>query len=67
MSQFDGFNRRYHAELMEEIQSVETALLAGSIVDFIEYKRLVAKRLAFLQALNRHKELLTLMEQANDK
>lgn len=67
MSQFDGFNRRYHAELMEEIQSVETVLLAGSIVDFIEYKRLVAKRLAFLQALTRHKELINLMEHANDK
>ena len=67
MSQFDGFNRRYQAELTEEIQSVEVVLLAGNITDFVEYKRLVAKRLAFMQALNRHKELITLMEQANDK
>lgn len=66
MSLFEGFNKRFHDELKEEIQSVETVILAGNLQDLAEYKRLVGKRLGLVQALERHKELLTLMDQAND-
>ncbi len=66
MSLFQGFNKRYQDELREEIASLDATILAGNIPDFTEYKRLVGKRAAFLQALQRHQELLTLMEQAND-
>lgn len=66
MSLFQGFNRRYQDELKEEIAALETSILSSNIPDFTEYKRLTGKRAAFLQALQRHQELLTLMEQAND-
>lgn len=67
MSIFEGFNKRYQAELMEEIASIEGPLLSGNIATFEEYKRMTGRRSGFLQALERHKELITLMEQANDK
>ena len=66
MSLFQGFNRRYQDELKEEIAALETSILSSNIPDFTEYKRLTGKRAAFLQALQRYQELLTLMEQAND-
>jgi hypothetical protein len=67
MSLFEGFNRRYQAELAEEISVIDASLLAGNIVDFTEYKRMTGRRAGLLYALERHKELLTLMEEANDK
>lgn len=67
MSQFDGFNKRYHDELAEEIQVMDTTILRGNVGDFAEYKRLVGRRDGLMTALTRHKELLTLMEQASDK
>lgn len=67
MSTFEGFNRRYQAELIEEIEALDAALLKGSISTLEEYKRLTGRRSGFVQALERHKELVTLMEQANDK
>jgi len=57
----------WQAELIEEIQAVDGAILYGNAADFAEYKRLVGRRSAFVQALERHKELITLMEQASDK
>lgn len=67
MSQFDGFNKRYHDELTEEIQVMDATILRGNVNDFAEYKRLVGRRDGLMTALTRHKELLTLMEQASDK
>ena len=67
MSAFEGFNRRYQAELAEEISALEDVLLSGNISTFEEYRKLTGRRSGFLQALERHKELITLMEQANDK
>lgn len=66
MSLFQGFNKRYQDELKEEIEALNISILSGNLPDYTEYKRLVGKRAAFLQALQRHQELLTLMEQAND-
>ncbi len=66
MSVFEGFNRRYQQELQEEIQVIEEAIFVGNFNDFSEYKRLVGKRQGLVQALARHKELLSLMDQAND-
>ena len=67
MSLFEGFNRRYQAELSEEIEVLDQALIFGNIADFLEYKRMTGRRAGLLYALERHKELLTLMEQANDE
>jgi len=67
MSVFEGFNRRYQTELAEEISALEDVLLSGNISTFEEYRKLTGRRSGFLQALERHKELITLMEQANDK
>ena len=67
MSVFEGFNRRYQMELSEEIASSEQAILSGNLASMEEYKKLTAKRAALMYALERHKELLTLMDQANDK
>jgi len=67
MSIFEGFNKRYQAELREEIAALDAVLLQGNIHTLEEYKRVTGRRSGFLQALERHKELLTLMEQANDK
>ncbi len=66
MSLFQGFNKRYQDELKEIIGTIDNVITNGNIEDFVEYKKLVGKRSAFLQALQRHQELLTLMEQAND-
>ena len=67
MSLFEGFNRRYQAELLEEIQVIDNTMHMGNVSDFAEYKRLVGRRSGFVQALERHKELITLMENANDE
>lgn len=66
MSLFQGFNKRYQDELKEEIEALEVSILSGNLPDFTEYKRLVGKRSAFKHSLERHQELITLMEQAND-
>ena len=66
MSLFQGFNKRYQDELKEIIGTIDDVITNGNIDDFVEYKKLVGKRSAFVYALERHQELLTLMEQAND-
>lgn len=60
---FAGMNRQYHKELQEEIGNTEKTILGGSITSFDEYKRLVGKRQALVKCLERHKELITLLEQ----
>jgi len=67
MSIFEGFNRRYQAELTEEIEVTEQAILNGNLPSMEEYKKLTGRRSALLYALERHKELISHMEQANDK
>lgn len=67
MSMFDGFNKRYHDELTEEIQVMDATILRGNVGDFAEYKRLVGRRDGLMYAITRHQELITLMEQASDK
>lgn len=62
MSNFDGFNQHYQNELAEEIRSLEMAILSGRANDFPEYRNLVGKRQGMLQALERHKELISLMD-----
>ena len=62
MSNFDGFNQHYQEELIESIKSIETAILSGRMVDFPEYRNLVGKRQGLLQALERHKELISHMD-----
>ncbi len=53
-------------ELQEEVAVLSETILTGNIADFTEYKKLVGKRQAFVQALTRHQELLALMDKAND-
>lgn len=60
---FAGLNKQYHKELEEEISNVERTVLGGSVPSFDEYKRLVGKRQALVRCLERHKELITLVEQ----
>jgi hypothetical protein len=67
MSMFDGFNARYHKEMREEIEALTDAICGGNANDFAEYRRMVGKLNGLKYALERHVELLTLMEQANDK
>jgi len=62
MSNFDGFNQHYQNELTEEIKSLEMAILSGRVTDFPEYRNLVGKRQGMVQALERHKELISLMD-----
>ena len=66
MSIFEGINNRFYADMQEELYSIETAVLNGNISDFSEYKRLIGKRSGLLQALDRHKELIYLMEKDRD-
>lgn len=66
MSIFEGFNRRYHEEMQEKIDYLGEIILKGNIADFVDYKRLVGQRTGLLEAVIRHKELLTLMDNAND-
>ena len=60
---FAGLNRQYHKELEEEIAHTEKTIFGGSVASFDEYKRLVGKRQALVKCLERHKELITLVEQ----
>ena len=66
MSIFEGINNRFYADMQEELYSIETVVLNGNISDFSEYKRLIGKRSGLLQALDRHKELISLMEKDRD-
>jgi hypothetical protein len=67
MSEFIGFTNRYHVELQQEVDRYTEIILNGNLPDYTEYKRLVALRQATLHALERHKQLLSLMEQALEK
>lgn len=67
MNQFQGLNDRFYKELNEEILVIATAICGGNIPSFEEYKRLTGRLDGLQYALDRHKELITLMEQANEQ
>lgn len=62
MSNFIGATQQYEKELAEDVKQCEFAILGGNVGTFDEYKRLVGKRQGILQCLERHKELVALME-----
>lgn len=62
MIAFEGFNQHYQIELAEAIEAIEMAILNGRAIDFPEYRHLVGKRQGLLQALERHKELISHMD-----
>ena len=64
MSTFEGFNKHYHEELEEEIAVVKNTLCKGNADTFEEYKRLCGKLDGLKFCLERHIELLDLMEKA---
>lgn len=66
MSIFEGINNRFYTDIQEEVQLIELVVLNGNVADFSEYKRLIGKRAGLLQALDRHKELISLMEKDRD-
>jgi hypothetical protein len=60
---FSGLNKQFHKELEEEIKALDKTILNGNLSAYDEYKRLVGKRNGLMYALERHKELITLLEQ----
>ncbi len=60
---FAGLNKQYHKELEDEIAATERTMFGGGVSSFDEYKRLVGKRQALVRCLERHKELISLLEQ----
>ena len=66
MSNFQGFLNQYEKELREEIAPIDLVLLSGNILDHEEYVRLIGKRQGILFSLERHQELVSLMERNND-
>jgi len=67
VSMFIGLNERFYKELDEEIAAIHFTFSAGNVASFEEYKRLVGKLSGLKYALDRHKELITLMKEADDK
>lgn len=66
MSIFEGINKQFYADIQETIDAIDQAIFNGNLADFSEYKRLVGKRSGLIQAVNRHKELISLMEKDRD-
>lgn len=62
MSLFHGLNEQFYKDLAEKTASVEEALLRGNFSTLEEYKKLVGERAGLLYAVERHKELISLME-----
>ena len=62
MTAFKGFIEQYEKELKQKIDAVEGVLLKGNFASLEEYKRYVGERIGLLFALDRHKELVSLME-----
>jgi hypothetical protein len=67
MSQFIGLNNQFYKEIEEEIDAIRQTLCSGALSSFEEYKRLTGKLAGLAYALNRHKELISLMKEADDK
>ncbi len=62
MSEFIGFNKHYYEELEDKIKVLEDSLLNGNFEKLEDYKRVVGERRGVLFALNRHRELVSMME-----
>jgi hypothetical protein len=62
MTLFQGFTEHYHEELQQKIQSLDEVLVRGNFDSLTEYKQVVGERKGLIFALERHKELISLME-----
>lgn len=62
MSLFHGLNEQFYKDTGEKVADVERVLLNGNVSSFEEYKKLVGERAGLLYAVERHKELISLME-----
>lgn len=62
MTAFAGFIEHYQKEIQQKIEAVEGVLLKGNFASLEEYKRYVGERTGLIWALERHKELVSLME-----
>jgi hypothetical protein len=60
---FAGINRQLHKEMEEEVAHLERTLLSGTIASLEEYKRITGRRTGILRVVERHKELISLLEQ----
>ncbi len=60
---FAGINRQLHKEMEEEVSHIEKTLLNGGLNSLEEYKRLPGRRAGILRVVERHKELISLLEQ----
>ena len=67
MSDFQGFINHYQKELSEERERLVRVLVTGNIVSFEEYKYIVGKLWGIERSLERHKELVALMENYDDE
>ena len=67
MSDFQGFINHYQKELSEERVRLVRVLVTGNIVSFEEYKYMVGKLWGIERSLERHKELVALMENYDDE
>jgi len=61
--QFAGINRQLHKEMEEEVAHLEKTLLAGGLTSIEEYKRMTGRRAGILLVVERHKEMISLLEQ----
>lgn len=62
MTAFHGFTEHYAKEMDERRKSLEEVLLNGNFDKLEDYKRVVGERKGILFALERHRELVALME-----
>lgn len=61
--QFAGLNKQLHKEMDEELARIERTILIGNLTSIEDYKRLTGRRAGILFVIDRHKELITLLEQ----
>ena len=62
MSVFQGINEQFYKDIAEKISSVEEVLLKGNFKTLDDYKKLVGERAGLIYSVERHKELISLME-----
>lgn len=67
MSDFAGITKQFHKEMQEEIENLSHVLIYGNLASFEEYKHVVGRRWGLERALERHKELIALMENYDDE
>jgi hypothetical protein len=66
MSYFEGFNKQYQKELQERIDDLVSTVCNGNFTSLDEYKLIVGKLSGTQFALDRHRELISLMENYDD-